>query len=152
MAELIVLCLWEGGISSLSAVAVTEDSSPTLPLCWQCTAIYHYNCCHISTHWILCPRSLYFKVPLRDGLPDQMFPKCWHWHKGGFCPTRWSLWYWYLDFYVDHLVGGFQMNSKADQNPYGSESPGRGKWSKCGIFLVFLKLCCDQTVWFFNFS
>ena len=19
------------------------------------------------------------------------------------CPTRWSLWYWYLDFYVDHL-------------------------------------------------
>ena len=22
------------------------------------------------------------------------------------CPTRWSLWYWYLDFYVDHLVGG----------------------------------------------
>ena len=20
------------------------------------------------------------------------------------CPTRWSLWYWYLDFYVDHLV------------------------------------------------
>ena len=22
------------------------------------------------------------------------------------CPTRWSLWYRYLDFYVDHLVGG----------------------------------------------
>ena len=22
------------------------------------------------------------------------------------CPTRWSLWYWYLDFCVDHLVGG----------------------------------------------
>ena len=22
------------------------------------------------------------------------------------CPTRWSLWYWYWDFYVDHLVGG----------------------------------------------
>ena len=19
------------------------------------------------------------------------------------CPTRWSLWYWYLDFYVDHI-------------------------------------------------
>ena len=29
---------------------------------------------------------------------------------------------------------------------YGSDSPGRGKWSKCGIFLFFLKLCCDQTV------
>ena len=23
------------------------------------------------------------------------------------CPTRWSLWYWYLNFYVDHLVGGW---------------------------------------------
>ena len=22
-------------------------------------------------------------------------------------PTRWSLWYWYLDVYVDHLVGGW---------------------------------------------
>ena len=34
--------------------------------------------------------------------------------------------------------------------PYGSDSPGRGKWSKCGIFLFFLKLCCDQTVIFFQ--
>ena len=22
------------------------------------------------------------------------------------CPTRWSIWYWYLNFYVDHLVCG----------------------------------------------
>ena len=34
--------------------------------------------------------------------------------------------------------------------PYGSDSPGRGKWSKCGIFFIFLKLCCDQTVRFFQ--
>ena len=27
--------------------------------------------------------------------------------------------------------------------------PGRGKWTKCTIIL-FLKLCCDQTVWFFQ--
>ena len=32
---------------------------------------------------------------------------------------------------------------------YGTISPGRGKWSKGGIFLV---LCCDQTIWLFNFS
>ena len=25
----------------------------------------------------------------------------------------------------------------------GSMSPGRGKWSKCGIFSFFLELCCD---------
>ena len=31
---------------------------------------------------------------------------------------------------------------------YGSISPGRGKWSKCGFF--FLELCCDQTVWLFS--
>ena len=24
-------------------------------------------------------------------------------------PTRWSLWYWYLVFYVDHLVGGWDV-------------------------------------------
>ena len=29
---------------------------------------------------------------------------------------------------------------------YGSFSPGRGKWAKCVI--IFLKLYCDQTVWF----
>ena len=33
---------------------------------------------------------------------------------------------------------------------YGSISPGRGKWSKCGIFFIFLELCCDQTVWLFR--
>ena len=31
----------------------------------------------------------WFGVPVLDILVD--------------CPTRWSLWYWYLDFYVDHL-------------------------------------------------
>ena len=25
------------------------------------------------------------------------------------CPTRWSLWYWYMDFYVDHLYFDNQM-------------------------------------------
>ena len=29
-----------------------------------------------------------------------------------------------------------------------SDSPGQGKWPKCGIFL---KLYCDQAVWFFQF-
>ena len=28
------------------------------------------------------------------------------------CPTRWSLWYWYLDFYVDHLYFNTQMTEK----------------------------------------
>ena len=33
-------------------------------------------------------------------------------------------------------------------NAYGSDySPGRGKWSKCGIFL---RLHCDQTVQLFS--
>ena len=31
-------------------------------------------------------------------------------------------------------------------NIYGSISPGREKWSKCGIFFIFLELCCDQKV------
>ena len=30
---------------------------------------------------------------------------------------------------------------------HGSISPGRGKWSKCGIFSLFLELRCDQTPW-----
>ena len=30
-----------------------------------------------------------------------------------------------------------------------SDSPGRGKWSKCGIF-YFLELCCDHTLFFFQ--
>ena len=35
--------------------------------------------------------------------------------------------------------------------PYGSISPERGKWSKCGIyFLFFWELCCDQMVLFFQ--
>ena len=33
---------------------------------------------------------------------------------------------------------------------YGSISPGRGKRPKCGIFKIFLQLCCDQMVWFFS--
>merc|ERR1711963_362291 len=33
---------------------------------------------------------------------------------------------------------------------YGSISPGLGKWSKCGIFLLLLELCCYITVCFFN--
>ena len=33
---------------------------------------------------------------------------------------------------------------------YGSFSPGRGKWAKCVLFFFFLKLHCDQTVWFFK--
>ena len=32
---------------------------------------------------------------------------------------------------------------------YGSFFPGRGKWAKSVLFLFFLKLHCDQTVWFF---
>ena len=31
------------------------------------------------------------------------------------CPTRWFLWYWSLDFYVDHLVGGCDpLNRRLD--------------------------------------
>ena len=33
---------------------------------------------------------------------------------------------------------------------YGSFSPGRGKWAKSVLFFFFLKLHCDQTVWFFK--
>ena len=32
----------------------------------------------------------------------------------------------------------------------GSFSPGRGKWAKFVLFSFFLKLHCDQTVWFFK--
>ena len=28
------------------------------------------------------------------------------------CPTRWSLWYWYFDFYVDHLYFNIKMTEK----------------------------------------
>ena len=57
IGELIVLCGREGGgISSLSAVAVTEDSSPTLPLCWHCTVL------HFSVHHCTAPYSTTCKV------------------------------------------------------------------------------------------
>ena len=40
--------------------------------------------------------------------------------------------------------------ARRKQSTYESDSPGRGKWSKCGIFFILLKLYCNQTVWIFQ--
>ena len=59
------------------------------------------------------------------------------------------------DFPIDQGGDGYYGRKSINihfllKSPYGSDSPGRGKWSKCGIFSFFLKLCCDQTVRFFQ--
>ena len=67
---------------------------------------------------------------------------------------------WFAYFPNDNLKKAFIRVAKQHLTPppsstnverlfsYGSDSSGRGKWSKCGIF--FFKLCCDQTVRFFQ--
>ena len=39
-----------------------------------------------------------------------------------------------------------------DQDLYGPISPGRGKWSKCGIFNFFWSYAVTKRFDFFNFS
>ena len=49
-------------------------------------------------------------------------------------------------FFIFHLA----LLLKAKLATDGSFSPGRGKWAKSVWIFLFLKLHCDQTVWFFK--
>ena len=56
------------------------------------------------------------------------------------CPTRWSLWYWYLDFYVDHLhISTTQLASCPPCQPC-PQLPGAlsSSFSCFSLFLLFL--------------
>ena len=44
----------------------------------------------------------------------------------------------------------FFLRLLSEESSYGSFSPGRGKWAKSVWIFLFLKLHCDQTVWFFK--
>ena len=70
------------------------------PLMWLNTSVEAYRSRIFEVTWNLV---------MVGSLPSD---KGWEVIRVVDCPTRWSLWYWYLDFYVDHLYFDTQITKK----------------------------------------
>ena len=91
-----------------------------------------------------CPDYIYYKIV------TNIWP-CYNyifiWNKGKNIKTELSIFQSVTTSFYQALRNIYSIHTiRTVWRTYGSDSPGRGKWSKCGIFLFFLKLCCDQTV------
>ena len=65
----------------------------------QCFQSIWQNCCSVLTRTV-------------QAIFSSSFPKTKVAWEVVDCPARWSLWYWYMDFYVDHLYFDTQMTEK----------------------------------------
>ena len=116
-------------------------------------------------HWkvlrVLCPKSNLWDICTfchKTSIYILSGKEKWTPLSGEFCHdkrcTKYVRRWWGWDLIVSSSLGptkftvGMMAVFSGVIHIYGSFSPGRGKWAKCVI--IFFKLHCDQTVWFFQ--